>query len=182
MSPQLEIMQRRTLLATTGTVLSAAIAGCGSSDPSDRQEGSADDGSGEGSADDGSGEGSADDGSGEGSADDGSGEGSADDGSGEGSADESESEQQIELLDHEFYEEEFSSGVSGTVENVSGEVLSYVEVQVYFLDSEGTQIGEGLDNTSDLAEGRRWEFDAAYLDSDPERIDTYEIETDVSNF
>jgi len=164
MSPQLEIMQRRTLLATTGTVLSAAIAGCGSSDPSDRQEGSADDGSGEGSADDGSGE------------------GSADDGSGEGSADESESEQQIELLDHEFYEEEFSSGVSGTVENVSGEVLSYVEVQVYFLDSEGTQIGEGLDNTSDLAEGRRWEFDAAYLDSDPERIDTYEIETDVSNF
>jgi hypothetical protein len=155
MSPQLEIMQRRTLLATTGTVLSAAIAGCGSSDPSDRQEGSADDGSGEGSADD---------------------------GSGEGSADESESEQQIELLDHEFYEEEFSSGVSGTVENVSGEVLSYVEVQVYFLDSEGTQIGEGLDNTSDLAEGRRWEFDAAYLDSDPERIDTYEIETDVSNF
>jgi hypothetical protein len=145
-------MQRRTLLATTGTVLTAAIAGCGSSDTSNREEGSTDDGSTE------------------------------DDGSGEGSADGSESEQQIELLNHEFYEDDFSSGVRGTLENVSGEVLSYVEVQVYFLDSEGTQIGEGLDNTSDLAEGRRWEFEAAYLDTDPERIDTYEIETDVTSF
>ena len=146
-------MQRRTLLATTGTVLTAGIAGCGSSDTGDREEGSTDDGSTE---------------------DDGSGEGSADDGS--------ESEQQIEVLNHEFYEDDFSSGVRGTIENVSGEVLSYVEVQVYFLDSEGTQIGEGLDNTSDLAEGRSWEFEAAYLDSDPERIDTYEIETDVTSF
>jgi hypothetical protein len=107
-------------------------------------------------------------------------EGSADDGSGEASSE--ESEQRIELLNHEFYSEEFSSGVRGEIENVSGEELSYVEVQVFFLDSDETQIGEGLDNTNDLAADRRWEFDAQYLDTDADRIDTYEIETDVTSF
>jgi len=157
------LMKRRQLLAITGTTLTVSTAGCGSSDSSDREEGSTDDGSSE--------EGSTDDGSSE--------EGSTDDGSSEES---SGDEQLIELLDHSFYSEEFSSGVRGTIENVSGETLSYVEVQVFFLDEDETQIGEGLDNTSDLAEGRVWEFDATYLDTDPERIDTYEIETDVTSF
>ena len=147
------LMKRRQLLAITGTTLTVSTAGCGSSDSSDREEGSTDDGSSE--------------------------EGSTDDGSSEES---SGDEQLIELLDHSFYSEEFSSGVRGTIENVSGETLSYVEVQVFFLDEDETQIGEGLDNTSDLAEGRVWEFDATYLDTDPERIDTYEIETDVTSF
>jgi hypothetical protein len=146
-------MDRRELLASAGAVLTVSIAGCGSSDSGDREEGSADDGSGEASSDDGSGEASSE-----------------------------ESEQRIELLNHEFYSEEFSSGVRGEIENVSGEELSYVEVQVFFLDSDETQIGEGLDNTNDLAADRRWEFDAQYLDTDADRIDTYEIETDVTSF
>lgn len=96
---------------------------------------------------------------------------------------ESESEQDVELLDHELYNEgQFDVGVRGTLENVSGEELAYVAVEVFFLDSEGTQIDEGLDNTTDLAAERRWEFDALYLGDEAERIDTYEIQTDVSNF
>ncbi|MEA1931028.1 MAG: FxLYD domain-containing protein [Euryarchaeota archaeon] len=96
---------------------------------------------------------------------------------------EGESEQDVELLDHELYNEgQFDVGVSGTLENVSGEELSYVAVEIFFLDSDGTQIDEGLDNTTDLAPERRWEFDAMYLGDEADRIDTYEIETDVSNF
>ena len=45
-----------------------------------------------------------------------------------------------------------------------------------FLDADGTQIGEGLDNVSDLAAGREWQFECAYLDSDADQIEEYEIE------
>jgi len=82
----------------------------------------------------------------------------------------------VEILNHEFYEEEFSAGVRGTAVNNTDSELGYVEATVTFLDSEGTQIGEGLDNVSELAAGREWEFDCMYTDQDPERIDTYEIE------
>lgn len=149
-------MRRRNFMAVIGSTSTIAIAGC-SSQESERQEGSTDDG---GSSDDGSSETES---------------GSADDGS--------EQEQLVELLDHELYNEgQFDIGVSGRLENVSGEELSYVEVSVYFLDSEGTQIEEGLDNTSDLAAGRVWEFDATYLGDEADRIDTYEIETEVTSF
>lgn len=148
-------MRRRNFIATIGATSTLAIAGC-SSQESERQEGSAD-----GS----------------------SGESSSDDGSAGNSGGSSEQEQLVELVNHEFYNEgQFSIGVEGTLENVSGEELSYVAVNVYFLDSEGTQIGEGLDNTNDLAAGRTWEFDATYLDDEGDRIENYEIETEVSNF
>ncbi len=156
-------MRRRYFIAAIGSTSTLAVAGCGSQE-SDRQEGSADDGGGSESE-----SGSADDSSSETESS------SADDGS--------EQEQLVELLDHSFYNEgQFDIGVSGTLENVSGEELSYVEVDVFFLDSEGTQIGEGLDNTSDLAAGRAWEFDATYLGEEGDRIETYEIETEVTNF
>ena len=159
-------MRRRTLLATLGTASTIAIAGC-SSEESERQEGSTN----EESSDDGS----SDDGSSE---SDNTESGSANDNSGS-----DEPEQLVNLVEHEFYNEgQFDVGVEGVVENVSDQELSYVEVSVYFLDSEGTQIEEGLDNTSDLAAGRRWEFDATYLGDEADRIDSYEIETEVSDF
>ncbi|MUV90388.1 hypothetical protein GJ629_11150 [Halapricum sp. CBA1109] len=82
----------------------------------------------------------------------------------------------MEILDHSFYQEEFTSGVRGTaVNNTDGE-LSYVEANATFLDADGTQIGEGLDNVTDLAAGREWEFDCMFLGDDPSRIAEYEIE------
>ncbi|MFC7216242.1 FxLYD domain-containing protein [Saliphagus sp. GCM10025334] len=163
-------MFRRKLLATGGTLLSLTIAGCASSDDGngDREEGATDDGNGNGN---GNGEDS-----GNGNGDDSSQESSDDDGS-------AEEEKQVEVLEHEWYNNgSYDAGVKGRLENVSGEELSYVGIEVFFLDEEGTQIGEGLDNTTDLAEGRVWEFDAGYLDDDPQRVDSYEIKPDVMNY
>jgi len=92
--------------------------------------------------------------------------------SGDGGNDQSD----VEILNHEFYEEEFSSGVRGTAVNNTDNELSYVEATATFLDSEGTQIGEGLDNVSDLAAGREWEFDCMYTGQDDSRIEDYEVE------
>jgi hypothetical protein len=82
----------------------------------------------------------------------------------------------VEIQSHEFYEEQFSAGVRGTAQNTTDRELSYVEAEAVFLDSEGTQIGEGLDNVSDLAAGRTWEFDCMFLGEDASRIASYEIE------
>ncbi|WP_241432449.1 FxLYD domain-containing protein [Natrinema gari] len=40
---------------------------------------------------------------------------------------------------------------------------------------------ESLDNTSDLAAGRVWEFEALFLGDDPSRVAEYEGEGDVTN-
>ena len=82
----------------------------------------------------------------------------------------------MEILNHGFYEEEYSSGVRGTAVNNTDSEHSYVEATATFLDSEGTQIGEGLDNVSDLAGGREWEFDCMFTGQDASRIEEYEIE------
>lgn len=158
-------MDRRTYLALCGTALTSALAGCGtsSSDPGDRQQGTTDDAS----SDDASG-----------STDDET--GSTDDGGDAGG----EPEQRLELLDHEWYHEsEFEAGVRGTAKNVSDESIDYAEVQVYFLDSEGRQIGDWLDNTNDLAAGREWAFDVSVFgDAEPSEVDSYEIETSADVF
>jgi len=94
----------------------------------------------------------------------------------------SESQDRVEILDHSFYQDDFSSGVRGTLENISDETLSYVQVNVYFLDADETRIGEGLDNASDLQAGRKWQFDAMFLGDNEEAIDSYEISAEVTNF
>ncbi|WP_228371046.1 MULTISPECIES: FxLYD domain-containing protein [unclassified Natrinema] len=38
-----------------------------------------------------------------------------------------------------------------------------------------------MDNTSDLAAGRVWEFEALFLGDDPSRVAEYEGEGDVTN-
>jgi len=82
----------------------------------------------------------------------------------------------VEILNHEFYEDEFTVGVRGTAVNNTDSELGYVEAEAVFLDSEGTQIGEGLDNVTDLAAGREWEFDCMFTGQDESRIDSYEID------
>ena len=147
-------INRRRYLATVGaSVVGLSLAGC-SEDEGDSGEGSP--GGGGNGGDSGSG----------------SGNGGGNGGSGGDQPD-------VEILNHDFYSEEYQSGVRGTAQNNTDRELSYVEASAVFLDAEGTQIGDGLDNVSDLAAGRKWEFDCMYLGSDPERIDSYEVE--VSN-
>lgn len=164
-------MNRRKLLLSSGAALTATLAGCSSDDTSNRETGNTDETDSEDNSERETGDSSTDTSS-----------NSSSDGNGNSSEGESE-EQLVELLEHEWYNDgDFNSGVQGQVENVSGETLGYVEVSVYFLDSEGVQISEGLDNTSDLAAGRVWEFDAMFTGDDPSRVENYEIETSVDNF
>jgi dipeptidyl aminopeptidase/acylaminoacyl peptidase len=145
-------MNRREYLVGAGGVASSMLlAGCSSEEESNRQDGDANNGGGSGG------------------------------GNGDANQDTTQSGKSVEILNHEWYEEDFSSGVRGTIENLTDNELSYVEVKAYFLDSEGTQIGEGLDNFSDLAGGRKAEFECVFLGDDASRVDSYEIETSVTN-
>lgn len=146
-------MNRRKVLAGSGSVLTAALAGCSGGSTSDRQDGDTDntDNTDNNESDTG------------------------DTGGSDGP--------KIELLNHEWYNEgQFNAGVRGQVENLTSETLGYVEVSVYFLDSDGVQFSESLANTSDLAGGRVWEFEAMFTGDDPSRVDSYEIEPTVSNY
>lgn len=150
-------LNRRRYLATIGTTASAlALAGC-SEDDGDSGGGDADSNSGDSS------NGNSDNSGGD------SNDGNSGDNGGNDQPD-------VEILNHEFYEEEFSSGVRGTAVNNTDSELSYVEATATFLDADGTQIGEGLDNVSDLASGREWEFDCMFTGQDASRIEEYEVE------
>jgi len=141
-------LNRRRYLATIGTTASAlALAGCSEDD-------------------------SGDSGGGDANGDGGDSDNGNNDNSGNGGNDQPD----VEILNHEFYEEEFSSGVRGTAVNNTDSELSYVEATATFLDADGTQIGEGLDNVSDLAGGREWEFDCMFTGQDAGRIEEYEVE------
>ncbi|PSQ43805.1 hypothetical protein BRD17_05385 [Halobacteriales archaeon SW_7_68_16] len=149
-------MNRRRYLATVGTTASAlALAGCLGDDGGDSGGGDADGNSGDSD-----------------SGNSGDGGDNNDGSSGSGGNDQPD----VELLNHEFYEEEFSAGVRGTAVNNTDSELSYVEAEAVFLDESGTQIGDGLDNVNDLAAGREWEFDCGFFGDDASRIAEYEIE------
>lgn len=92
------------------------------------------------------------------------------------------SNKKLKLINHEFYEEEYSAGVKGEVKNISGKQLGYVGVQIKFLDGEGTRIGEGLANTTELPAGSKWAFDAPALVSEPDKIEDYKIEVGTTPF
>lgn len=87
--------------------------------------------------------------------------------------------QLVELVEHEWYEETFGSGVAGRAENISGQELSFVEVEVTFFDEENEQLGEGSDNTSPLEEDDTWEFDVEFS-GDTVSMYSYEIEVNVT--
>lgn len=170
-------MRRRTYLTLAGTTLTAALAGC--TEESDERESGGTDGSDNTETDTEPEDDNTDDDSETETDSEGGEDETADDGSGDGD----DSDDPVEILEHEWYNNgQFDVGVTGQVENISGEELTYVGVEVYFLDEEGVQFEEGLDNTTDLADGRIWEFDAGYLGDDPQRVDEYEIEWDVTNY
>lgn len=91
-----------------------------------------------------------------------------------------DSKKDVKILSDKLEEGDMSSKVVGEVKNTSGKKQSYVGVEVKFKDSEGTRVGEGLDNTTDLPAGETWAFEAAYLGQ--ESIDSYTIKASTSAF
>lgn len=92
----------------------------------------------------------------------------------------SDSESPLELLSHEWYEEEYEAGVEGVVQNTSDEQLSYAEVSIIFLNEEDQQVNSNYTNTTDLAAGREWSFDVLFLGDDASNVADYEISTSTS--
>ena len=149
-------MRRRTLLGAVGASITVPIVGC-TEEEAESAEGSVGDGDENGNAENGN----------------------------DGSSDESSSNNSgggLEIVNHEFYTEDFQAGVRGKVANNTGDTLDYVEVKVWFYDEEGTQIGDSLDNTESLDDGTEWAFDAMFLGDDPETVADYEIEVSDSPF
>lgn len=140
-------MNRRQFIMTSGTGI-AALAGCTSSEDTDREQSN------------------------------------ADNRETESKQDSTQTEQQaaVEILSHEFYQENYSAGVRGIVENKTDDTLKYVSVEVYFLDSDGVQIGDSLANTTDLAAGRKWKFEAPLIQADASEVDSYEITAEVTDY
>lgn len=144
---------RRKCLATIGTTVSAlALAGCLEEGDSDSDSGDVNDNGGNSNG------------------------GDSDNGDNGDSGNGGSDQPDIELLEHEFYQEDFTEGVRGTAVNNTDSELGYVEANAVFLDESGTQIADGIDNVTDLAAGREWEFECLFLGSDASRIDRYEIE------
>lgn len=86
------------------------------------------------------------------------------------------------MLEHEFYEEDYSAGVEGVVANNTGGELGYVEVGVVFYNSEGQRIDDSFTNTTDLPDGEEWVFDVMFLGDDAGEVDDYSIAATDSAF
>lgn len=65
-------------------------------------------------------------------------------------------------IEVESFVDDYSSGVRGTVENISDRTLDYVQANAYFYVGD-TRVGEGLDNATDLLPGTKWEFKCTYF-------------------
>ena len=52
-----------------------------------------------------------------------------------------------------------------------------MEINALFYDSEGSRLGDGLDNLNDFQAGETYRYDALYLGSnDASQIDSYSLE------
>ena len=70
--------------------------------------------------------------------------------------------------------------VTGVIDNVHEGELDYVSVTIQAFDENDVQIGDGLDNTTDLREGRSWQFEVMLWDVDPDDIDHWMGRAEVS--
>lgn len=92
------------------------------------------------------------------------------------------SEGDVKILNHEMYTGEYKYGVKGKLKNQTDRELLYVEVTATFFDSEGTRIGEGLDNMSDLGPGTTATFDAMAMQGEAGNVEKYEVEVTSTDF
>ncbi|WP_126665272.1 FxLYD domain-containing protein [Haloterrigena salifodinae] len=87
----------------------------------------------------------------------------------------------VEILEHEAVEAEYGDSVNieGKIQNNTGEEQSYIEVSALFYDSEGTRVGDGMDNFNDVADGSTLSFEIVTTVGSSE-YDEYELETSTS--
>lgn len=80
-------------------------------------------------------------------------------------------------------EDEYSGPtITGVADNVSGEELSYVEVQIQAFNENDEQIGDALDNTTDLREGKSWRFECEFWDVEESEMAYWMGRAEVSNY
>jgi hypothetical protein len=77
------------------------------------------------------------------------------------------------ILEHEFVEGEYSNNVVGRIENTSGQLLSYLEINAKYYDADGNVIDNGMDNITDLEAGEKYKFK---LYAPGEDVNEYTIE------
>jgi len=99
--------------------------------------------------------------------------------------DDGPSEEDIELLEHDYVvdEGEFTTDVyvEGRVANNADTMADYVEVTVRVYDSSGAQLESYIDNTSDLAANTDWVFEVNIFE-DPDDIDDYDVAVEDIRF
>ncbi|TMT85695.1 hypothetical protein E2L06_03435 [Haloterrigena sp. H1] len=82
----------------------------------------------------------------------------------------------LSLRDHEFVVESgyLGSTIQGTVENTGSNRIQTVEVRTRVYDDAGTMLGRYLASTGDLNAGLSWEFQVIVLES-PSAVASYDI-------
>lgn len=81
---------------------------------------------------------------------------------------------EIVLRDVEANADEFSVTIEGEVINASDRDYSYVQLGFGLYDSTGAKVGDAVANTSGLAAGQRWRFEAVGTNSNSP--DTFQLE------
>lgn len=86
------------------------------------------------------------------------------------------------MTEHGFFEESDELGVGGVIENVSGDPLEYVEVEVTLNDGD-TIIGEFVDTSDEerdyLAAGEQWDFRTTFDDEQLTANTSYTIDVEA---
>lgn len=84
------------------------------------------------------------------------------------------------ITDEQLAEENYVTQITGTFTNTSGKELDYVQLSYNLYDSDGAQIGTAYANTTHLANGAVWKFEA-YCTKDADEIASYQL-TDVTAY
>lgn len=101
-------------------------------------------------------------------------DGGESDGNSDDSSD-SSSDKKLKILNDEWYVEDYTAGVKGTAENVSGDTLGYISIKVKFYDDSDALIESSLDNINDLEAGGKWKFDVMFPGTNTEDVSSYKI-------
>lgn len=69
------------------------------------------------------------------------------------------------ITNEQIVADEWSTKITGTVTNNSGERASYIQVDYSLYDETGAKIGSAMTNISGLEAGERWNFEAMSLEN-----------------
>lgn len=92
------------------------------------------------------------------------------------------SNKKLTILTHQMLRENVGSAsesvkVTGTAENVSGDMLGYAEVKAKFYDENDALLESFLDNVNDLGDGEKWNFEVQYpgIGDDARKVASYKV-------